>query len=77
VGAGCRGNKNAIWQALFHTGNNEGWHNYFIAYPEKNTAVIFLSNSLNFGHAADKLLKLTIGDTLSPLKWPGIYDHAK
>lgn len=66
--------KTPYGKALFHTGHNEGWHNYFVAYPEKKTAIIFMSNSLNYGHVADKLLQVTIGDTVSPLKWLGFFD---
>lgn len=61
-------------KALFNTGHNEGWHNYFVAYPERKTAIIFMSNSFNYGHVADKLLQVTIGDPVSPLKWLGFFD---
>ncbi|HEY1201500.1 MAG TPA: hypothetical protein VGE79_10985, partial [Niastella sp.] len=67
--------KTPYGRALFHTGHNEGWHNYFVAYPEKKTAVILMSNSLNFGHVGDKLLEETIGDAGAPLKWLGFFDH--
>lgn len=66
--------KTPYGRALFHTGHNEGWHNYFVAYPEKKTAVILMSNSLNFGHVGDKLLQETIGDAGAPLKWLGFFD---
>lgn len=67
--------KTPYGRALFHTGHNEGWHNYFVAYPEKKTAVILMSNSLQFGHVGDKLLQATIGDAGAPLKWLGFFDH--
>lgn len=66
--------KTPYGKAIFHTGHNEGWHNYFVAYPEKKTAIVFMSNSLNYGHVADKLLQVTIGDPVSPLKWLGFFD---
>jgi CubicO group peptidase (beta-lactamase class C family) len=62
-------------KAFFHTGHGDGWQNYFVAYPGKKIAIVLMSNSDNFEHAGGALLKLCIGDTVSPLEWLGYYDN--
>jgi CubicO group peptidase (beta-lactamase class C family) len=64
--------KTPYGNAFFHTGHNEGWQNYFEAYPEKKTAIIFMSNSSNFEHATDKLLQVTIKDALVAVEVAGV-----
>ena len=58
------------WGA-FKEGHGDGFQHYSIVYPAKKLGVLLLSNSDNaesiFGH----LLKLTIGDTFTPLEWEG------
>ena len=56
------------WGA-FKEGHGDGFQHYSIVYPAKKLGVLLLSNSDNaegiFGH----LLRLTIGDTFTPLEW--------
>lgn len=62
----------------FKEGHGDGFQHYSIVYPAKKLGVLLMSNSDNaegiFGH----LLKLTIGDTFTPLGWEGYvpYDRA-
>jgi CubicO group peptidase (beta-lactamase class C family) len=65
------------WGA-FKEGHGDGFQHYSIVYPAKKLGVLLLSNSDNaesiFGH----LLRLTIGDTFTPLEWENYvpYDRA-
>ena len=56
------------WGA-FKEGHGDGFQHYSIVYPAKKLGVLLMSNSDNaesiFGH----LLRLTIGDTFTPLEW--------
>jgi len=61
-------------KAFFHTGHGDANQNYAVAFPEKETAVIILSNSENFEKNNAQILKLCIGDSYSPLKWLGHLD---
>lgn len=66
------------WGA-FKEGHGDGFQHYAIVYPAKKLGVLLLSNSDNaesiFGH----LLRLTIGDTFTPLQWENYvpYDRAQ
>ncbi len=62
-------------KAFFHAGHDDGWQNYFVAYPEKKIAVVLMSNSANFEPVAAKILNASIGDRNSPLEWLGYYDN--
>ncbi len=66
--------KSIYGKAFFHAGHDNGWQNYFVAYPDKKIAVILMSNSSNFEHAAAKILNLCIAEKYSPLEWLGYYD---
>jgi CubicO group peptidase (beta-lactamase class C family) len=65
------------WGA-FKEGHGDGFQHYAIVYPAKKLGVLLMSNSDNaeslFGH----LLRLTIGDTFTPLEWENYvpYDRA-
>jgi CubicO group peptidase (beta-lactamase class C family) len=67
--------KSTQGKAFFHTGHDNGWQNYFVAYPDKKMAVILMSNSSNFEPIASKILSLCITDKDSPLSWLGYYDN--
>jgi CubicO group peptidase (beta-lactamase class C family) len=60
--------------AFFHAGHDAGWQNYFVAYPEKNIAIILMSNSSNFEAHAAEILNACIRDKSSPLQWLGYFD---
>jgi CubicO group peptidase (beta-lactamase class C family) len=67
--------QSADGKAFFHAGHDDGWQNYFVAYPGKNIAVVLMSNSSNFEPVAAKILNLCIGDSSSALEWLGYYDN--
>lgn len=60
--------------AFFHLGHDRGWACYHVVFPKKQTAVILLSNSLNFERAALPLCESTISDHYSPFEWFGYFD---
>ena len=66
------------WAVLQHTpygpaylkeGHDDGWGNYAIGFPAKDTAIVLLSNSSNGEHVFRELLAKLIGDTFTPWKW--------
>lgn len=59
---------------FFHSGHGDANQNYFVAFPAKGIAVILMSNSENFEHASDQVLKACIADRYSPLEWLGHLD---
>lgn len=61
--------------AFFHTGHGEANQNYFVAFPQKGIAVVLQSNSENFEHVSNLILKACIGDQYSPLSWLGHLDN--
>ena len=61
-------------KAFFHTGHDDGWQNFFVAYPDKGTAIIIMSNSDNFEANAPKIVDFCIGDKYSPFEWLGYMD---
>ncbi len=61
-------------KAFFHTGHDDGWQNYFVAYPDKGIALILMSNSDNLETNIPKLLDFCIGDKYSPFEWLGYLD---
>lgn len=67
--------KTPYGKAFFHTGHGDANQNYFVAYPAKGIAVVLLSNSENFEGAGSLILKATIGDTDSPLRWLGYFGN--
>jgi CubicO group peptidase (beta-lactamase class C family) len=66
--------KSSFGKAFFHTGHGDANQNYAVAFPEKGTAVIILSNSENFEKNSSQIVKLCIGKTESPLEWLGHLD---
>jgi len=62
-------------KAFYHGGHDDGWQNYFVAYPDKKIAVVIMSNSSNFEHAAHRILDVCISDKSSPLEWLGYFDN--
>lgn len=57
--------------AYFHTGQDTGFQNYTVVYPDQKTELVLLSNSENFGKVAAPLAAAIIGDTYSPFDWLG------
>lgn len=57
--------------AAFKEGNGDGFQHFSIIYPEKQTAMIIMTNSENGESIYKELLETAIGDTYSPWKWAG------
>lgn len=53
----------------FKEGHGEGFQHYSIIFPEKQTAIIILSNSDNAESIFKELLEITIADVYTPWKW--------
>ena len=53
----------------FKEGHGEGFQHYSIIFPEKETAIIILSNSDNAESIFKELLEITIADVYTPWKW--------
>ena len=53
----------------FKEGHGEGFQHYSIVFPEKETAIIILSNSDNAESIFKELLEITIADVYTPWKW--------
>jgi len=62
-------------RAFFHTGHDSGAQNYAVAYADKGTGIVLLSNSDNFEGAAAKILKAVIDDVYTPVDWLGYVPH--
>lgn len=53
----------------FKEGHGDGFQHYSILFPEKGIGVLLMSNSDNAESAFPSLLRVTIGDTATPIDW--------
>jgi D-alanyl-D-alanine-carboxypeptidase/D-alanyl-D-alanine-endopeptidase len=58
------------WGA-FKEGHGDGFQHYAILFPKQKLGVLLLTNSDNGESLFDRLLRLTIADTWTPLAWEG------
>ncbi len=56
-------------KAFFKEGHDDGWQHYSIAFPEKQTAVIVMTNSDNGESIFKELMELTIANYYTPWYW--------
>lgn len=56
-------------RAFFKEGNDEGWQHYCIAFPDKKTAIVIMTNSNNGDSIFKDLLAYAIGDVYTPWQW--------
>ena len=54
---------------VFKEGHDNGFQHYSIIFPEKQLAIVLLSNSDNAESIFKELLEITIKDTYTPWKW--------
>lgn len=66
-------------KAFFKEGHDDGWQNYMVGFPDKKTAIVFMSNSSNAESIFKYLLSELIGDNSSPVEWDGYvpYDQIR
>lgn len=71
--------KSPYGKAFFKEGHDDGWQNYMVGFPDKKTAIVFMSNSSNAEGIFKYLLEALIGDKSSPTVWDGYvpYDQIK
>lgn len=55
--------------AYFKEGHSDGFQNYMIAFDDKETGIVIMSNSDNAESIFQELLATLIGDTYSPCEW--------
>jgi CubicO group peptidase (beta-lactamase class C family) len=56
-------------RGYFKEGNDQGWGHYSIAFPDKKTAIVIMTNSDNGESIFRDLLAYAIGDTYTPWYW--------
>lgn len=56
-------------RAFFKEGHDDGWGHYSIAFPDRKTAMIILTNNDNGESIFKELLQYAIGDTYTPWQW--------
>lgn len=57
--------------AWFKEGNDNGFRNHMVVFPDKKTALVMMSNSNNAEGIFKELQATLIGDTYSPWEWDG------
>src|SRR6056297_66378 len=63
--------KTPYGEAALRGGHSEGFQHYFIIFPEKDTAMLVMSNSDNAEGIFENLFEKIIGDVFTPWKWKG------
>lgn len=58
-------------KAYFKEGHDDGWENHSVCFPDKQTAVVLMSNSSNGDRIFKELLETLIKDEYTPWKWEG------
>jgi hypothetical protein len=61
--------KTPFGPAFFKEGRVNGWQHYCIGYPDKDIAVIIMTNSDNGESIFRELLSASIADTFTPFYW--------
>ncbi|MGI9649740.1 serine hydrolase domain-containing protein [Chryseobacterium sp. RLHN22] len=59
---------------FFHTGHGDANQNFALGFPDKEIAVVLMSNSENFEHVSKQILETCVGKSNVPLKWLGHSD---
>lgn len=59
---------------FFHTGHGDANQNFALAFPDKEIAVVLMSNSENFEHVSKQILEACVGKSSVPLEWLGHLD---
>lgn len=56
-------------RAFFKEGHDDGWGHYTVCYPDKQIAIIIMTNNDNGESIFKELLDYAIGDTFTPWQW--------
>lgn len=56
-------------RAFFKEGHDDGWGHYSVAFPDKKTAIVIMTNNDNGESIFKELLAYSIGDIFTPWKW--------
>ena len=56
-------------KAFFKEGHDEGWGHYSICFPEKDIAIVIMTNSDTGESIFKELLEYSIGDRFTPWRW--------
>lgn len=62
-------------RAFWHGGHADGWQNFSVSYPRRQTSLVLLSNSDNFERVAGQILRLCLGVEPPALEWSGYNDQ--
>lgn len=61
--------KSRYGRAFFKEGHDDAWRHYNVNFPDKNIAIIIMTNSANGESIFKELLEKIIGDTQTPWRW--------
>ena len=61
--------KSKYGRAFFKEGHDDAWRHYNVNFPDKNIAIIIMTNSANGELIFKELLEKIIGDTFTPWQW--------
>lgn len=64
-------------EAFFKEGHDTGARNYTVAFPEKKTAIVIMTNSANGEGIYKELLETLLRDTYTPIEWEGFTPYDK
>jgi len=66
-------------RAFFKEGHDDGWGHYTVCFPDKQIAIIIMTNNDNGESIFKPLLAYAIGDTFTPWQWENYipYDQKK
>ena len=56
-------------EAFFKEGNDDGWRNYVVCFPQSQSGVLIMTNSSNGEDAYAPLLENLLRDTYTPYEW--------
>jgi len=61
--------KSPYGPAFFKEGHDDGWGHYSICFPDKEIAIVIMTNNDNGESIFKELLATAIGDTFTPWYW--------
>jgi len=61
--------KTPFGRAFFKEGHDDGWGHYSICFPDKQIAIVIMTNNDNGESIFKELLAFAIGDTYTPWRW--------
>jgi len=61
--------KGKYGRAFFKEGHDDAWRHYNVNFPDKNMAIVIMTNSANGESVFKELLEKVIGDTETPWEW--------